>query len=112
MNTYVDKLLAMPLWQMTGEEYLALHTYACNNNRNTKLAETQTSIKVTGVRALADYLQCCESTIYSLLRHKVLDSAIISRIGKRIVFDGEVARHCANDYQEQQRAQRSAGNIA
>ena len=52
-------------------------------------------------------MECCDSLVYKLRREGVLDEAIISRIGKKIVFDGDVARRCANEYQEQQRAQRS-----
>ncbi len=100
----VNNLLVKPLWQMSGEEYVALHAYACAVNMTGPDASHVTRIK--GVSALAEYCACSPSQVAKFLREGVLDSAIISRIGKSIVFDGEKARLCANEYQEQQRSSR------
>ena len=105
----VLELLQKPLWQLTGEEYVSLHAYAVKM-AGSNGDHAAPPARITGVRSLAEYLDCCESTIYMLIRNGAIDDAIVSRIGKKIVFDGEIARRCANDYQEQQRAQRSAGN--
>lgn len=90
-----------PLWQMSGEEYVALHAYACAINMTGPEASQVTRIK--GVSALAEYCACSPSQIAKLLREGVLDSAIFTRIGKSIVFDGDEARRCADEYLTQQR---------
>ena len=90
---------------MTGEEYVALHAYACaTNSTDSSVAAAVTRIK--GVHAVAEYCDCSDSQIAKLLREGVLAPAILSRIGKSIVFDGDEARRCANEYQMQQRASR------
>ena len=61
------------------------------------------TVRITGVRALAIYLGCCESTIFMLRRNGVLDEAIISQIGKKIVFDGDKARVLAYEFQKNRR---------
>ena len=116
MDINVKQLLNTPVWQMTGEQQYRLIQYAlgngsANNGVNTAM-ETNTPFapkctRIAGVHALALYLECCDSLVYKLRREGVLDDAIISRIGKKIVFDGEIARRCANEYQEQQRTLRS-----
>lgn len=98
------ELLHKPVCMMTGEEYVALHTYAHTllNGGDAKVSQ----VRVKGVNAVADFCDCSPSQISKLLREGVLDSAIISRIGKSIVFNAETARRCASEYQEQQRALR------
>lgn len=103
-------LLEKPLWQLTGKEYVALHAYACRMNSDTSTQNATTVIRITGIRALAEYLACCESTIYSLKREGVLDPAIVSRVGKNIVFDAEKARQLADDYKQKQREARNNDN--
>ncbi|MBQ6953200.1 MAG: DUF3853 family protein [Bacteroidales bacterium] len=85
-----------PLWQMTGEEYVALHTYACTLYNGEGVRKAVTCCK--GVHELAEFCCCSQSQIYKLLRERVLDEAIISRIGKQIVFAGETARNLAQAY--------------
>lgn len=97
----ITDLLSKPLWQLTGEEYVHLHAYACSKCKDDSRTESVT--KVMGVRKLAEYLVCCESKIYALKREGVLDSAIISRIGKNTVFDGEKARELAQAYIQESR---------
>ena len=105
MGIEIKELLKKPLWQMVGEEYVALHTYACSINMEGRALASQVT-RVKGVHAVAEYCDCSPSQIAKLLREGVLDSAIVSRIGKSIVFDGEVALRCAAEYQEQQRTNR------
>ena len=93
---------------MSGEEYVALHAYACAINMTGPEASQVTRLK--GVQAVAEYCACSDSQIAKLLREGVLDTAILSRIGKSIIFDGDEARRCANEYQDQQRALRRAKN--
>ena len=90
---------------MTGDEYVALHAYACSINMEGR-AEASQVTRVKGVHAVAEYCECSDSQIAKLLREGVLDSAIISRIGRSIVFNGDEARRCAHAYMEQQRSLR------
>ena len=100
----ISEMLTKPLWQLTGEEYLELHTYACLHSGESVSVSTSTPSKsITGVRALAQYLSCCDSTLYALMRDHILDDANISRIGKCIVFDGDKARMLANNAKRNQR---------
>lgn len=101
MTNGIEKLLKAPLWQMTGEEFFRLLRYALHDSMCGKKAEDK--VLVTGVRSLAEYLACCESMVYKLLRSGSLERAIVSHIGKKWVFDGEKARECANSYMQQQR---------
>ena len=105
MEVNISKLLEMPLWQLTGEEYVALHAYACSIDMEGRAAAHQV-VRVKGVHAVAEYCSCSASQIAKLLREGVLEKAILSRIGKTIVFDGDDARRRANEYQMQQRASR------
>lgn len=98
----IQSLLRKPLWQLTGEEYVQLHAYACSLD-NEWVRRQATPIRCKGVRALAEYCSCSESQVHKLLREGILESAILSRIGKEIVFDGNIALQCAAAYQEQQR---------
>lgn len=99
MKIDVLTLMSRPMWQITCEEFVALHHYA---SLHAEQAESKCNAKVlkNGVRALAQYLSCCDSTIYSLKREGVLDKAIVSRIGKNIVFDAEKARILAEKYKQ------------
>jgi len=108
-NFNIKSLLAKPLWQLTGEEYVALHTYAVKI-ANDEGGITKASIRCTGVRELARFLTCCESTIYSLKREGVLDDSILSSIGKNTVFDGEKARELAQVYMQEHRRPKKAHN--
>lgn len=91
----------MPIWQMTGAELLQLiaSVNSCNEQRD------PSRVLCTGVHALAEYMQCCDATVYALKREGVLEEAIVSQVGKRIVFDGEMARKLADNFQKQRRAQ-------
>lgn len=107
-TTKIKDLLRKPLCMMSGEEYVALHAYACTIN--TEGPEASKVTRVKGVQAVAEYCDCSPSQIAKLLREGVLDTAILSRIGKSIVFDANKARDCANVYQEQKRSFKNKGN--
>ena len=106
----INGLLGKPLWQMTGEEYCQLTQYALSLSSGTGTAPSPSGHKALGVHALAVELGCSDSTIYALMRTPreeddsahgggILRPAIVSRIGRRIVFDVETARRLADDYQ-------------
>jgi len=82
---------------MTGAEFVTLYTYACTINSDGTV-EKPAITQINGVGPLADYCVCSVSQIYKLLREGVLDDAIISRIGKRIVFNGDKARELAQAF--------------
>ena len=110
-QTNIEGLLGKPLWQMTGEEYCQLTHYALSLSLNTgSSSPSPPGQKAFGVHALAVELGCSDSTVYSLMRTPreedssadgggILRPAIVSRIGRRIVFDVETARRLADDYQ-------------
>ena len=98
------ELLNKPIWQMTGAELLTLLS-ATNKGVGTSSKEV-TRVTCTGVHELAEHLKCCDSTIYMLKRNGILDDAIISRIGKKIVFDVNEAREAAAIFQDEQHARR------
>jgi hypothetical protein len=107
----IEGLLEKPVYMMTGEEYLELTHYALANSSNAAAQPTQGSKKALGVHALAVELGCSDSTIYVLMRTPrvedgssegggVLRDAIVSRIGRKIVFDVEKARELAKESQQ------------
>ena len=113
-NIQIESLLDKPVWQMTGEEYIGLTQYAiaaaCGVSGNTTMSERRGQ-KAMGVHALAVELGCSDSTVYSLMRTTreedgssdgggLLRDAIVSRIGRRIVFDVERARELAKQGRE------------
>lgn len=106
-------LLGKPVWQMSGQEFCALTQYA-NALCGGQGAETDSRrALVNGVQALAESLGCSPSTIYALMRATreedgssdgggILRDAIVSRIGRAIVFDVEHARELAKAYKNRQ----------
>ncbi len=84
-------LMKKPVCMMSGEELFMLSVKR---------------VQVIGMKELAAYLGCCESTIYAIKKAGALDEAIISKIGHRYVFDAEHARQLADNYQKAQREQR------
>ena len=107
----INGLLEKPLWQMTGEEYCQLTQYALSLSNGMGTAPSQSGQKALGVHALAVELGCSDSTIYALMRTPreedgssegggILKAAIVSRIGRRIVFDVDKAREQATQYQQ------------
>ena len=109
-QTNIEGLLGKPLWQMTGEEYCQLTHYALSLSPNTvSSSPSPPGQKALGVHALAVELGCSDSTVYSLMRTPreedgsadgggILRPAVVSRIGRRIVFNVETARRLADDY--------------
>ncbi len=101
-NNNINELMKLPIWQMTGEEQYRIIQYALGHGApHGEANPTMIPVDMPFAPKRTD------SLVYKLRREGVLDEAIISRIGKKIVFDGEIARRCANEYQEQQRTLRS-----
>ena len=98
MEEKVNKLLKCPLWRMTGDDLVVLLPHALRNENPGSVGQV---VKVTGIHALANHIACSDSTVYMLRREDVLDDAVISKIGKRIVFDAEKARQLAVTYKKE-----------
>lgn len=60
---------------------------------------------VYGIQALAAYIGCCPSTIYELKKNDVLRPAIVSQVGKKIVFNAALARELAEKYKREKRGE-------
>lgn len=103
MESNIKPLLQAPLWQMTGEQFLSLTQFAFSSIPKEGFPAESTNEKAIGVHALAQKLGCSDSMVYTLMRDHVLDEAIISRIGKRFVFDVERARILADTHQRNKR---------
>lgn len=104
-RTNVKDLLGKMLVQLSGEEFCALTRFAVEGA--TPLASPLPVAKqAVGISLLADALGCSVSFLYSLKAKGVLNDAIISHIGKKVVFDVEKARNLAEQYQAEQRASR------
>lgn len=97
-----QELLERPLWGLSVMEFLSVLSEAGKLQEDGALW-LLSSKRITGVKALAKYLNCSESTIYLLRRKGVLDGAVISQIGRRIVFDGDKARTLASEYMKENR---------
>ena len=104
-NSKNNYLLEKPIWQMTGEEFLQLNELT-RSSSNHQQENNETKVYAHGINELASMLGCCQSTVYSLKKLGILDKAIVSQIGKRIVFDVNKARELADEYQKSQREAR------
>lgn len=109
----VESLLDLPVWQMTGRQFCALAQYV-NASNGAGNSSTRSRTFANGVQALADELGCSPSTVYALMRAVraednsaagggILKEAIVSRIGRRIVFDVELARELAESFSKRRR---------
>lgn len=101
-NTNQD-LLKKFVIHMTGEELLHL---ICDSRPTPDAPKKISTHYASGVKELSDMIGCCQSTVYALKKQGVLDSAIVSQIGKKIIFDIEQARVLADAYQKAQREER------
>lgn len=98
MGRKIETLLKKPIWQMTGEEFLLLSGKGVDGDQNSN------SVKFAyGMRNLGDAIGCSLTRVFDLKKNGILDDAIVSFIGKKIVFDVEKARMLANQYMEQQK---------
>ena len=100
-----ESLLGKMLVQMTGEELVAIFRMASTVEKDETGTSTEATKYVYGIQDLAAYIGCCASTIYDLKKRGVLNEAIVSKVGKRIVFNAPLARQLADEYQQQRRAE-------
>lgn len=93
----INEILKKSIIQMTGEEFCQLTRYA--NSGNESPSSLREKHYAYGVQELADNLGCCPTTIYAIKKAGMLDGAIVSRLGKRIIFDVDKAQQLAQEYQ-------------
>lgn len=96
----ISKLLSRRLIDLEGRDFVALAQYA---GSLTGASAPVTPIQAIGIDALADALSCSASQIYAIQKAHMLDDAVVSRIGRRIVFDVDKARAAANEWQASKR---------
>ncbi len=99
-NIDINYLLSRRLIDLEGHEFVALTRYAFaqNDSPGCRIEGTRQAI---GVNALANALSCSPSQIACMRRDGALDDAIISHIGRRIVFDIEKALIAANSWKSE-----------
>ena len=94
----LSDLLHKPITVMSGQEFAkilhVLFKQYCDKGKTEKKY-------VHGVSELSAYIGCCPSTIFNLKQKGVLDEAVVSRVGKKIVFDADKAWELASKYREE-----------
>ena len=95
-NADINFLLDRHLFEMKGHDLVTLWRYAAPTDLRIAPVPSPQAI---GITALADALSCSASQIYNLKKAHMLDDAVVSHVGRRIVFDVEKARAAANNWQ-------------
>lgn len=104
-NTTINDLL-----QMTLEEVL-LGIFNSGNLIDSKSSSMPKEERgerhlATGIQELAACFGCSPATICNLKRDGVLDDAVVSWIGRKIIFDVDKARELADAHQKAKRSSR------
>ena len=90
----IENLLEKPLWQMTGQEFLALNDQSKNAGQNQQtipVAENTLNKKyVYGIRGIANLLNCSIAKANRIKKRGIIDEAIIQE-GRSIMVDVELA---------------------
>lgn len=107
-NININDLLIRPIWQLSGAEYVALMRYVLTEfgNASTESAPPRQAI---GMSALAKALGCSTSLLYGIRHNVDFSNAVISRIGRKEVYDIEAVRTIANEYMKRAREERLRG---
>ena len=109
-NFDINNLQGRQLWQLSCAEYIALMRYILMPVVTLTPPDASAPPKQAfGMTQLAKALGCFASFLYGI-RHNIedFDSAIISQIGRKPVFDVEIARKLANDYMTRMRELRQS----
>lgn len=88
-----ESLLEKPIWQMTGEQFIALlnHNTKSSDTETEKLSDNMHGKKyVYGIRGIANLMNCSISTANRIKKKGILDDAIIQQ-GRSIIVDVEKA---------------------
>jgi len=101
----IKDLLGRPLWQLSCAEYLALMRYLLAEYGSVT-SESAPPRQAIGMTALAKALGCSTSLLYGIRHNVDFGDAVISRIGRKEVYDIEAVRTIANDYMKREREAR------
>lgn len=93
MNRKETGFLDKPLAMMTGEDLASLLKYTFPE----MLSERRYA---HGIRELMQHLGCGLSKAHELSRIGVFEKAVVSSVGKRKVYDVDMALKLASDYQK------------
>ena len=87
-STDDGSILGKLLMQMTGKDLLLL----MGELRESQTQPSQPVRFAYGIQELASELGCCSTTVYYLMKKGTIKQAVISHVGKKYVFDVEMAR--------------------
>lgn len=106
----INDLLGRPLWQLNCQEYIALMRYLLTEYGNSN-PESAPPRQAIGMAQLAKALGCSTSLLYGIRHNVDFSDAVISRIGRKEVYDIEAVRTIANDYMKRAREERLRGSF-
>ena len=90
----IENLLEKPIWQMTGQEFLALNEQSrstVQDQQIVSISENYLSKKyVYGIRGIANLLNCSIAKANRIKKRGIIDEAIIQE-GRSIMVDVELA---------------------
>lgn len=97
MNKTIEELLSKPVWQMTGEELLAIAQQGKQKAEETKTVEAERSGKryVYGISGIAQLFGCSKPTANRIKQSGKIDRAI-TQIGRKIIVDADLALDLAD----------------
>ena len=90
----IENLLEKPIWQMTGQEFLALNEQSrstVQDQQIVSISENSFNKKyVYGIRGIANLLNCSIAKANRIKKRGIIDEAIIQE-GRSIMVDVELA---------------------
>ena len=90
----IQELLAKPLWQMTGEEFLFLQQYGNPVEPQVKTVTVATKRYVYGLRGIAELFGCSLPTANRIKQSGRIDKTV-APIGRKIIVDADLALELA-----------------
>lgn len=90
----IQELLAKPLWQMTGEEFLFLQQYGNPVEPQVKTVTVATKRYVYGLRGIAELFGCSLPTANRIKQSGRIDKAV-TQIGRKIIVNADLALELA-----------------
>ena len=90
----IENLLEKPIWQMTGQEFLALNEQSRSTVQDQQIVSiSENSLNknyVYGIRGIANLLNCSIAKANRIKKRGIIDEAIIQE-GRSIMVDVELA---------------------
>lgn len=84
----MNKLLNMPIWQMTGAEFLELQAMVPAQKTVEARPDSQSPKLVHGLKGLQELLGCSHTTASQLKSSGVLDGCY-TQYGRKIIFNAD-----------------------